>query len=110
MVAHVSHRIGLFHGFNPSRLKGAASHIGSLLTREGLNKNELGLIHRHFPSKIENTFYERRWLPDSPPTFEFLVFSLKMQAEMRMGLVKFSEDQDESPIYRRPATRSTCSP
>ena len=34
--------------------------------------------------------------PIPPPTFEFLVFSLKMQAEMRMGLVKFSEN-DEKP-------------
>jgi hypothetical protein len=34
--------------------------------------------------------------PIPPPTFEFLVFSLKMQAEMRMGLVKFGED-DEKP-------------
>jgi hypothetical protein len=34
--------------------------------------------------------------PIPPPTFEFLVYSLKMQAEMRMGLVKFDE-QDNAP-------------
>ena len=35
--------------------------------------------------------------PLPPPTFEFLVFSLKTQAEMRMGLLKFGEEQDETP-------------
>ena len=35
--------------------------------------------------------------PIPPPTFEFLVFSLKMQAEMRMGLVKMSEEDDGTP-------------
>ena len=31
-----------------------------------------------------------------PPTFEFLVFSLKMQAEMRLGLLKLSEETDDA--------------
>ncbi len=36
--------------------------------------------------------------PIPPPTFEFLVFSLKMQAEMRLGLVHFGEEgQDDKP-------------
>jgi hypothetical protein len=35
--------------------------------------------------------------PIPPPTFEFLVFSLKMQAEMRLGLVHFGEEQDAAP-------------
>ena len=35
--------------------------------------------------------------PVPPPTFEFLVFSIKMQAEMRLGLVNFGEDQDKTP-------------
>ena len=35
--------------------------------------------------------------PIPPPTFEFLVFSLKMQAEMRLGLVNFGEEKDASP-------------
>ena len=35
--------------------------------------------------------------PIPPPTFEFLVFSLKMQAEMRLGLVNFGEEQDAAP-------------
>ena len=34
--------------------------------------------------------------PLPPPTFEFLVFSLKTQAEVRLGLLKFGEEQ-ESP-------------
>ena len=34
--------------------------------------------------------------PLPPPTFEFLVFSLKMQAEMRLGLMR-SPDLDEVP-------------
>ena len=32
-------------------------------------------------------------LPLPPATFEFFVLSLKMQAEMQMGLVKIHEDQ-----------------
>ena len=32
-----------------------------------------------------------------PPTFEFLVFSLKAQAEIQMGLLRVSEDQPEAP-------------
>ncbi|MGH9593532.1 MAG: DUF1844 domain-containing protein [Bryobacteraceae bacterium] len=35
--------------------------------------------------------------PLPPPTFEFLIISLKMQAEMRMGLLKLGEEQDQSP-------------
>jgi hypothetical protein len=35
-------------------------------------------------------------IPLPPASFEFLVFSLKMQAEMRMGLLGFG-DQDEAP-------------
>jgi hypothetical protein len=33
-------------------------------------------------------------MPLPPPTFEFLVFSLKTQAEMRLGLLKFSEEEE----------------
>jgi hypothetical protein len=29
-----------------------------------------------------------------PPTFEFLVLSLKMQAEMQLGLLHFGEEKD----------------
>ncbi|MCU1340183.1 MAG: hypothetical protein JWO19_5764 [Bryobacterales bacterium] len=36
-------------------------------------------------------------IPLPPPTFEFLVFSIKMQAEMRMGLLKLGEEMDEAP-------------
>jgi len=36
-------------------------------------------------------------IPLPPPTFEFLVFSLKMQAEMRMGLLKLGEGMDDEP-------------
>lgn len=35
--------------------------------------------------------------PIPPPTFEFLVLSLKMQAEMRLGLVNFGEENDAKP-------------
>lgn len=38
--------------------------------------------------------------PLPPPTFEFLTFSLKMQAEMRMGLLPMGanpEDKEEEP-------------
>ena len=34
-------------------------------------------------------------IPLPPPTFEFLVFSLKMQAEMRLGLLKLGEGMEE---------------
>ena len=35
--------------------------------------------------------------PIPPPTFEFLVYSLRMQAEMRLGLVNFGEEKDAEP-------------
>jgi hypothetical protein len=35
--------------------------------------------------------------PVPPPTFEFLVLSLKMQAEMRLGLVHFGEEKEGHP-------------
>jgi len=35
--------------------------------------------------------------PLPPPTFEFLVFSLKMQTEMRLGLVDAGEGQEDGP-------------
>lgn len=34
--------------------------------------------------------------PLPPPTFEFLVLSLKMQAEVRLGLFGFGEDKQET--------------
>jgi hypothetical protein len=41
--------------------------------------------------------------PLPPPTFEFLVFSLKAQAEMQLGLLRLSEDQPAEPNF--PAAR-----
>jgi hypothetical protein len=35
--------------------------------------------------------------PVPPPTFEFLVFSLKTQAEMHLGLYGFGEEQPQAP-------------
>jgi hypothetical protein len=35
--------------------------------------------------------------PFLPPTFEFLVVSLKTQAEAALGLIRFSDDPDEQP-------------
>jgi hypothetical protein len=35
--------------------------------------------------------------PLPPPTFEFLVFSLKTQAEMQLGLFHFGEAPEEPP-------------
>src|ERR1700684_1883320 len=37
-----------------------------------------------------------------PPTFEFLVFSLKMQAEVRLGLIGFGEEKEAPDL---PAAR-----
>ena len=37
--------------------------------------------------------------PLPPPTFEFLVFSLKTQAEMHLGLVAFGEESTEEPNF-----------
>jgi hypothetical protein len=43
-------------------------------------------------------------MPLPPPTFEFLIFSLKMQAEMRLGLIAFggeaSPDEPDLPSAR----------
>ncbi len=43
--------------------------------------------------------------PLPPPTFEFLVFSLKTQAEMRLGLLSYdpSAEKEEEPDF--PAAR-----
>jgi len=35
--------------------------------------------------------------PLPPPTFEFLVFSLKTQTEMQLGLLRFGEESNEQP-------------
>ncbi len=35
--------------------------------------------------------------PLPPATFEFLIFSLKMQAEMQLGLIHFGEEEDGPP-------------
>lgn len=37
-------------------------------------------------------------IPLPPATFEFLVFSLKTQAEVRLGLLKFGEEQEEPDL------------
>jgi hypothetical protein len=37
-------------------------------------------------------------IPMPPPTFDFLVFSLKTQAEIRLGLLKFGEEQEEPDL------------
>jgi len=34
-------------------------------------------------------------IPLPPPTFEFLVFSLKTQAEMRLGLLSFAAESEQ---------------
>jgi hypothetical protein len=39
-------------------------------------------------------------LPLPPPTFEFFVLSMKMQAEMSLGLLRFSEETDAEPDLR----------
>ena len=40
--------------------------------------------------------------PLPPPTFEFLVFSLKTQAELRLGILAYGEKPDEPDL---PASR-----
>ena len=44
-------------------------------------------------------------IPLPPATFEFLVFSLKLQAEMRLGVLKLGEGMDEE--VNLPAARHT---
>lgn len=36
-------------------------------------------------------------IPIPPPTFEFLVLSIKMQAEMQLGLMNFGQEKDAGP-------------
>lgn len=43
--------------------------------------------------------------PLPPPSFEFLVFSLKMQAEMQMGLFSFETEPGNKPEVNLPAAR-----
>ena len=44
-------------------------------------------------------------IPLPPPTFEFLVFSLKMQAEMRLGLHAFAQSEEEKEEPDLPSAR-----
>ena len=43
--------------------------------------------------------------PLPPPTFEFLIFSLKMQAEMRMGLLPTGDAEEQEPEPDLPTAR-----
>lgn len=45
-------------------------------------------------------------IPVPPPTFEYFVFSLKMQAEMAMGLIHFGEEKDRPKPDLRVARHS----
>ena len=44
-------------------------------------------------------------MPFPPPTFEFLVFSLKAQAEMRLGLVNFAAEGEQPEEPDLPSAR-----
>jgi hypothetical protein len=37
-------------------------------------------------------------MPIPPPTFEFLVYSVKMQAEMQMGLISYGEEKQDPDL------------
>jgi hypothetical protein len=45
-------------------------------------------------------------IPLPPPTFEFLVLSVRMQAEMQMGLLHFGEEKDRPKPDLRLASHS----
>ncbi|MCC7157196.1 MAG: DUF1844 domain-containing protein [Bryobacterales bacterium] len=45
-------------------------------------------------------------VPVPPPTFEYLVFSLKMQAEMHLGMLHFGEEKDRPEPDMRLARHS----
>lgn len=49
-------------------------------------------------TKLEVKNMAENDFPLPPPTFEFLVFSLKTQAEVRMGLLKFSEEEEQPDL------------
>src|SRR5271168_1005538 len=66
------------------RKRGCSGLIVSPTTRaQRLNWEKKNMAENDFP------------LP--PPTFDFLVFSLKTQAEVRLGLLKFGEEQEDGP-------------
>jgi len=44
-------------------------------------------------------------MPLPPPTFEFLVFSLKAQAEMRLGLLGFAVEGEQAEQPDLPSAR-----
>ena len=46
-------------------------------------------------------------LPIPPANFLFLVESILMQAQMQLGLLKFSEEPDEQPEVNLPVARHT---
>ena len=45
------------------------------------------------------------FMPLPPPTFEFLVFSLKAQAEMRLGLLGFAAEDEQAEEPDLPSAR-----
>ena len=50
-------------------------------------------------------------MPVPPATFEFFVLSMKMQAEMSMGLIHFGEEKiAQNPTCEWRGTRSICLP
>jgi hypothetical protein len=52
-------------------------------------------------SEAVNPEFQENNFPLPAPTFEFLVLSLKMQAEMHMGLIHFGEEKDRpKPNFR----------
>lgn len=54
-------------------------------------------------TQATQTEQEGREYPLPPATFDFLVLSLKTQAEMQMGLLYFGEEKDREPPDMRAA-------
>ncbi len=72
-----------------------APEMASIRSRSGLAGSSGAGIP--FQTTLRIKLMSDSGFPLPPPTFEFLVFSLKTQAEMQLGLFQFGEPSEEPP-------------
>src|SRR5690242_11028044 len=72
-----------------------APEMASIRSRSGLTGSSGADIP--FQTTLRINPMSDSGFPLPPPTFEFLVFSLKTQAEMQLGLFQFGEASEEPP-------------
>src|ERR1700686_5438341 len=76
-------------------MRASAPEMASIRSRSGLAGSSGAGIP--FQTTLRIKLMSDSGFPLPPPTFEFLVFSLKTQAEMQLGLFQFGEPSEEPP-------------